>query len=335
VIASSFNSAWTSQKNQLPEENDVISKLSEKNTLKTGTTIVGVCCIDGVILAADTRATGGSFIADKQKEKVHQLSINTYCCGAGTSADCDQITRYLRHKLAFSRMSDDSLSHEDLDLYHAIPVWISQYLKMENRRKPECVLILGTVSNDIPLVMEFAKDFSCQKVAYTAMGSGSMDALSVLEKAFRNITCDNNIISYLDQNNNCFINTTINDNVIDIVRRAVLAGIMNDLGSGSHVDICVIRGNHNVSRWREISPYHLIKTTNNTSEHHFKLNNSISTVWTDAEIELLVSPNIERTTNIRDILPTSIYNNLFQDNNSKSNTFFIENKIQIDMLDDL
>ena len=37
---------------------------------KTGTTIVGVVYKDGVVLGADTRATGGAEVVDKNCEKV-------------------------------------------------------------------------------------------------------------------------------------------------------------------------------------------------------------------------------------------------------------------------
>lgn len=50
---------------------------------KTGTTIVGVIYKDGVVLGADTRATSGDLIADKNCNKIHYLQPNMYCCGAG------------------------------------------------------------------------------------------------------------------------------------------------------------------------------------------------------------------------------------------------------------
>lgn len=43
-------------------------------------------------MAADTRATGGSMVGDKNCEKVHYLAPNVYVCGAGTAADCDHVT---------------------------------------------------------------------------------------------------------------------------------------------------------------------------------------------------------------------------------------------------
>ncbi|KAF9608106.1 hypothetical protein IFM89_006033 [Coptis chinensis] len=52
---------------------------------KTGTTIVGLVFQDGIILGADTRATEGPIVADKNCEKIHYMAPNIYCCGVGTA----------------------------------------------------------------------------------------------------------------------------------------------------------------------------------------------------------------------------------------------------------
>ena len=59
---------------------------------KTGTTIVGVVCVDGVVLATDTRASGGNIAMEKRCKKLHHMAPNIYCAGAGTAADCDKVT---------------------------------------------------------------------------------------------------------------------------------------------------------------------------------------------------------------------------------------------------
>ncbi|KAI0259479.1 nucleophile aminohydrolase [Gloeopeniophorella convolvens] len=60
----------------------------------TGTTIVGCLFKDGIVLGADTRATAGPIVADKNCEKVparpttaqiHYISESIRCCGAGTA----------------------------------------------------------------------------------------------------------------------------------------------------------------------------------------------------------------------------------------------------------
>lgn len=45
-------------------------------TTKTGTTIVGIIFKDGVILGADTRATEGPIVSDKNCAKIHYLAKN-------------------------------------------------------------------------------------------------------------------------------------------------------------------------------------------------------------------------------------------------------------------
>jgi 20S proteasome subunit beta 2 len=44
--------------------------------VKTGTTIAGCVFKDGVILAADSRATSGSIVADKECQKLYNLAPN-------------------------------------------------------------------------------------------------------------------------------------------------------------------------------------------------------------------------------------------------------------------
>lgn len=76
----------------------------------TGTTIVGCIYKDGIVLGADTRATEGEIVADKNCEKVrvcivrilvvidtsqlqiHYITDNIRCCGAGTAADTEFTT---------------------------------------------------------------------------------------------------------------------------------------------------------------------------------------------------------------------------------------------------
>jgi len=72
--------------------------------MKTGTTIVGLIYKDGVVLAADTRATEGPIVADKNCEKIHRISDNIYCCGAGTAADTENITGLIESQLELQRL---------------------------------------------------------------------------------------------------------------------------------------------------------------------------------------------------------------------------------------
>lgn len=48
------------------------------------------------MLGADTRATGGKTVCDRNCDKIHILASNIACCGAGTSADAVRITEVFR-----------------------------------------------------------------------------------------------------------------------------------------------------------------------------------------------------------------------------------------------
>merc|ERR1711957_236318 len=68
------------------------------------------------------------------------------------------------------------------------------------------------------------------KLPFTTMGSGSLAAIAVFEADFRDDLTE--------------------EEAVRLVQRAILAGIWNDLGSGSNVDTCVIRTDGSVSMGR-------------------------------------------------------------------------------------
>ena len=69
------------------------------NARKTGTTIAGVVFEGGVVLGADTRATQGPTVFEKNCEKIHYIADNIMCCGAGTAADTEHTTQQISSQL--------------------------------------------------------------------------------------------------------------------------------------------------------------------------------------------------------------------------------------------
>lgn len=57
------------------------------------------------MLGADTRATEGPIVADKNCEKIHYIAPNIYCCGAGTAADTEFTTNMISSKLELHRLN--------------------------------------------------------------------------------------------------------------------------------------------------------------------------------------------------------------------------------------
>ncbi|CAM9192457.1 unnamed protein product, partial [Hapterophycus canaliculatus] len=84
---------------------EALRRFASTSAMKTGTTIAGVVFEGGVVLGADTRATGGKTVCDRNCDKIHVLASNIACCGAGTSADAVRITEGAR--LALLRMAGE------------------------------------------------------------------------------------------------------------------------------------------------------------------------------------------------------------------------------------
>ena len=140
---------------------DLFAALEDAHTnslLKTGTTICGVLCHDGVVLGADSRSTSGALVADAEKKKLRQLSLGMMAAGAGTSADCERITRHVGHLLALARidreltmpiLTSSSSSHAILQdsTGYALKLFRSalrgESKELSTRRKPEAIFILA------------------------------------------------------------------------------------------------------------------------------------------------------------------------------------------------
>lgn len=81
-------------------------------------------------------------------------------------------------------------------------------------------LVLGGIDHTGPHLYTVAPHGSTDKLPYVTMGSGSLAAMAVFESTWKaNMS---------------------RQEAIDMVCEAIEAGIWNDLGSGSNVDVCVI-----------------------------------------------------------------------------------------------
>lgn len=180
----------------------------------TGTTICGVVFKDGICLGADTRATNDTTVADPNCAKIHYIADNIYCCGAGTAADTEYTTELIASELELHRLSTGRQ-----------PRVVAALTKLKRKLFQYqghigAALVLGGVDVNGPSLYTVAPHGSTDRLPYVTMGSGSLAAMAVFERGFKD---------GMDE-----------EEAKNIVRDAILAGIFNDLGSGSNVDICVI-----------------------------------------------------------------------------------------------
>ncbi|KAF8634853.1 hypothetical protein AX17_004101 [Amanita inopinata Kibby_2008] len=180
----------------------------------TGTTIVGCLFKDGIILGADTRATEGEIVADKNCEKIHYITENIRCCGAGTAADTEFTTA-----LISSNMELHALSTGRKPRVVTAMTMLKQML-FRYQGHIGAALVLGGVDPTGPQLFTIHPHGSTDKLPYVTMGSGSLAAMAVFESGWK---------PNMERNE-----------ALSLVKEAIFAGIFNDLGSGSNVDACII-----------------------------------------------------------------------------------------------
>ncbi|EOA17200.1 hypothetical protein CARUB_v10005471mg [Capsella rubella] len=204
----------------LCKRNDMLTQkgLKAPSFLKTGTTIVGLIFKDGVILGADTRATEGPIVADKNCEKIHYMAPNIYCCGAGTAADTEAVTDMVSSQLRLHRYQ----TGRDSRVITALTLLKKHLFSYQGH--VSAALVLGGVDITGPHLHTIYPHGSTDTLPFATMGSGSLAAMSVFEAKYKE--------------------GLTRDEGIKLVAEAICSGIFNDLGSGSNVDICVItKGN--------------------------------------------------------------------------------------------
>ncbi len=84
----------------------LVSKMELKDqVMKTGTTVVGVVCKDGIVIGADRRATlGGTFIAHKKMQKVVFLMPNVVVATAGNVSDIQLFLKITKAELKLKQL---------------------------------------------------------------------------------------------------------------------------------------------------------------------------------------------------------------------------------------
>jgi len=181
---------------------------------KTGTTICGLIFKDGVVLGADTRATEGPIVCDKNCEKIHYIASNIYCCGAGTSADTENTTGLISSQLELHRLATNRQPR-----VITAKTLLKQFL-FRYQGYISAALVLGGVDVQGPHLCTVYPHGSTDDLPYVSMGSGSLAAMATFEAHYK---------TGMDK-----------EDAKKLVHAAICAGIFNDLGSGGNVDIVVI-----------------------------------------------------------------------------------------------
>lgn len=76
----------------------------KNSILKSGTTILGIVCKDGVVMAADRRATAGTIVMMKNAKKVFLVNDYLVASGTGMMSDIDRVPKFLAAELKLKEL---------------------------------------------------------------------------------------------------------------------------------------------------------------------------------------------------------------------------------------
>lgn len=76
--------------------------------LKTGTTILGIVCKDGVVMAADRQVTMGHVVARKDEKKVFTINDYLVVSGCGVAGDIQRVPKILAAELKLKELKSKS-----------------------------------------------------------------------------------------------------------------------------------------------------------------------------------------------------------------------------------
>ena len=80
----------------------------KNSILKTGTTILGLVCKDGVIIAADRQVTAGNIVMNKKEQKVFPVNDYLVTAGCGIAADIMRVPKVLAAELKLKELKAKS-----------------------------------------------------------------------------------------------------------------------------------------------------------------------------------------------------------------------------------
>jgi len=185
--------------------------------VSTGTTTLGIVCEDGVILATDTRATMGTFIAHKRAKKVFRITDHLAMTIAGGVAVAQKVVDILRaNSTLFSINFDRPLSVSSA----ASLVSNILFSNREAGAPLPLQLLIGGVDGSGPHLFSLDPFGSLTEEKCVSTGSGSPVAYGVLEDEYRE-------------------NRSIKE-MIPVVIRAVNSAMKRDSASGDSFDVAFV-----------------------------------------------------------------------------------------------
>ncbi|MBS3109766.1 proteasome subunit beta [Candidatus Woesearchaeota archaeon] len=194
--------------------------MDTENIFQKGTTTVGIVCKDGIVLAADRRATAGNLIVNKRTEKVQLINDNMAITMAGTVSDAQLLTKLIRAETTLKKIR----SGREPNVKETANLLAN--MVYGNIRKFSIIpgiahFLMGGKDDEGFHIYDIFADGSITEVDdYITSGSGSVMAYGVLETLFKK-------------------DMSIDDGV-KLAAKCINAAMQRDTYSGNGIDVVTI-----------------------------------------------------------------------------------------------
>ncbi len=183
--------------------------------LKTGTTTVGITTKDSVVLASDSRATMGYFIANKTAKKIFKIDDHIGATIAGSVADAQTIMDILKAETKLYKLKNGKAMK-----IKSVARLLSNILFNARVYPYMLQTIVGGIDDTGPHVYSLDPLGSVMPETYVSTGSGSPVAYGVLESEYRE-------------------DLTI-DEAVEIAVKAVHSALERDAATGNTIHAVII-----------------------------------------------------------------------------------------------
>lgn len=194
----------------------------KNSILKTGTTILGIVCKDGVVMASDRQSTAGTIVLNKNSEKTKQVNDYLLIAGTGMVSDIQRVAKILPAELKIKELK--SRSRPSIRQAASLLANISYSgIRQPSMIPQQAGFLLGGFNQDDSIELYTIEPAgSVVKVEdYDAnFGSGMPYVLGLLERQYKK---DMKI-----------------DEGIELAKEALKSSTQRDIGSGYGIDIFTI-----------------------------------------------------------------------------------------------
>ena len=153
--------------------------MSDQKEFLKGTTTVGVTFDKGVVVAADKRATMGTFIAAKEVEKIYPVADKMVVTMAGGVGDAQSLVRMLKAELELYKYTRG----EPLSVEGAATLLAN--VLQGNKYYPYLVQLIVAGYDEKPRLFDIDLAGGLLPDKYVSTGSGSVVAYGILDDGFR------------------------------------------------------------------------------------------------------------------------------------------------------